>query len=444
MRTKLAIAVAAILAAPAAYAAGLTGQCVDCHTMHNSELGQAVAVKGLNDTVTQTPIPNLLRMDCIACHAVDVNGTDNIVNMGGGSAIPQVAHSAANDLAGGNFRYGSTNQRAGHNVVDLYPADTTNAGAYGAPPGKFRDSTHGPSFAAGTTFFGEFTCAGSGGCHGTRSQMLTGFTDANVVGTVDGPDFWSYTERKGIPAVSGAHHANFDGAKNADENYQSVPSVHDGNKVADGYRMIPGLKGYGNETDRWQNVSAASHNEYYGVAGGLDNMTDATKDGSSCQICHVQGVIAGGSPRMNADSTIRVPNQSMSGFCATCHGVFHSSGTGAAGLSDAVGKGGNGVSGAFQRHPSDYVIPNSGEYAAYTSYKVSAPVARPTLYTAASATVAPGTDMVMCLSCHKAHASENDYMLRFDYTAQTAGNATTGLGEGCLACHTTKGTPKAD
>jgi hypothetical protein len=30
-------------------------------------------------------------------------------------------------------------------------------------------------------------------------------------------------------------------------------------------------------------------------------------------------------------------------------------------------------------------------------------------------------------------------MLRFDYAEQTAGNAATGLGKGCLACHTEKG-----
>jgi predicted CXXCH cytochrome family protein len=385
-------------------------------------------------------------MDCIACHVVDPNGADKIVDMGNGSAIPQVWHAdATGDLAGGNWAgIANGSSRNGHNVADLFAGGDSNGGTYGAPPGKFRDSTHGPSFGGSATPFADFTCAGSGGCHGTRSQALTGFTDANVVGTVDGPDFWNYTERKGIPAVSGAHHANFDGAKNADENYQAAPSVHSGAKVADGYRMIPGLKGYGNTVDRWQNVDANSHNEYFGVAGGLDNMTDATLGGSSCQICHVQGVVPGGSPRMNADSTIRVPNQSMSGFCATCHGVFHSVGTGVAALSDSVGKGGNGVSGAFQRHPSDYVIPATGEYAGYTSYKVSAPVARPSLATAASATVAPGTDMVMCLSCHKAHASDYDYMLRFDYAAMSAGNATTGLGEGCLACHTTKGLPKAD
>jgi predicted CXXCH cytochrome family protein len=43
----------------------------------------------------------------------------------------------------------------------------------------------------------------------------------------------------------------------------------------------------------------------------------------------------------------------------------------------------------------------------------------------------------MCLSCHKAHATENDGMLRFDYTAIKAGDTSSNFG--CLACHTTKG-----
>ena len=108
------------------------------------------------------------------------------------------------------------------------------------------------------------------------------------------------------------------------------------------------------------------------------------------------------------------------------------------------------MSGAFLRHPSDYVIPDKGEYSGYTSYKVSAPVGRHfsnfdygSGYTV-SDVVEPGTDMVMCTSCHMAHASPYESILRFDYIQQVAGNATTGLGEGCLACHTTKGLPKSD
>jgi predicted CXXCH cytochrome family protein len=88
------------------------------------------------------------------------------------------------------------------------------------------------------------------------------------------------------------------------------------------------------------------------------------------------------------------------------------------------------------------VLPATGDYAAYTVYDNSAPVARPTVVSSASASVDPG-DMVMCLSCHVAHGSANDYLLRFDYTTMTAGNyATIGDAQaagGCLACHTEKG-----
>jgi hypothetical protein len=137
---------------------------------------------------------------------------------------------------------------------------------------------------------------------------------------------------------------------------------------------------------------------------------------------------------MTYDSTLLVPNQSVSGFCITCHGKFHSVGAASTG-------GDNGTGGAFLRHPSDYVIKESGEYAAYDVYSVTAPVARPDLAVIAdTAAVVGGTDMVMCLSCHQAHATPNDGMLRFDYSAIVAGGGATG--QGCLACHTTKGVDK--
>jgi hypothetical protein len=224
MKKMIAIAAAAFVALPvAAFAAGLTGQCVDCHTMHNSEQGAAVAVTGLGDAVTQTPIPNLLRMDCIACHVVDPNGSDKIVDMGNGSAIPQVWHAdSTGDLAGGNFKaINDGGSRKGHNVADLFAGGDNNGGTYGAPPGKFRDSTHGPSFT-GAAPFSKFTCAGQGGCHGTRSQLLGGSTNDNGTSADSSDDYFVGVARVGIPAVSGAHHANFDGAKNADENYNGT------------------------------------------------------------------------------------------------------------------------------------------------------------------------------------------------------------------------------
>jgi Zn-finger protein len=421
----------------AAATGGLIGDCADCHTMHNSEQGQAVAKLGTTDTVTVTPIENLLRMDCMACHAVDPAGTYKIVDLGGGSAVPQVLHAdTTGDLAGGNFSYVITDGRKGHNVIDLMAASTDNLGTYGAPPGKYRPSTHGGAHVftdSANTSFAKFTCAGSGGCHGTRNQALSAFLNTNITGdtvsgTFDGPDFYENGVRRvGIAAISGAHHASQDGIKNP---AQIAEGTHSGAEVAAGYRFIPGLKGAGNETARWQNVDASNHNEYYGNAAKLP--------GSGCGVCHLGSGLSVGS-HLYLTGKIQVPNQSVSGFCGTCHGAFHSVGAAGNTLESSDAQGPNGVSGAFLRHPSDYVIPSTGEYSAYTAYSLTAPVARPDITAGVSGTVTPGTDMVMCMSCHMAHGSQYDAMLRFDYTEQQAGNAAAGLGVGCLACHTSKG-----
>ncbi|MBI5441500.1 MAG: hypothetical protein HY900_09870 [Deltaproteobacteria bacterium] len=443
---KITIALAALLLPAAAFAAqGIVGDCVDCHTMHNSEKGLPVAKIGTSATTTVTPVQNLLKYDCIACHANPSAG-GKLWTLGGGSVVPQVSHSAGSDmLAGGNFAYSTTSQRKGHNVIDITPADNTNATqregtstVFGSPPGNAKAHYHGETAGVftttgSTTAFNAFTCAGARGCHGTRSQVLSGST-GDWDGNTSTPNTFQGVRRTGIAAVSGAHHASFDGAK-TDAGY-TVEAAHNGAKVAAGYRMIPGLKAYGNETDRWQNVNASSHNEYFATQANVIGAGDisAGVSGGSCGDCHIEGNTTGGlSSRASFTSTMKVPGNDMSGFCATCHGVFHSAGTGDL----------NGTSGAFLRHPSDWVIPNTSEYAGYTSYDVSAPVARPAVATSASATVNPGTDMVMCLSCHAAHATQYDYMLRGDYTAMTAGgyaNVAAAKAAGfCQACHTVKG-----
>jgi predicted CXXCH cytochrome family protein len=444
-RMKKIVAILAMLALPAVAMAGggIVGDCYDCHTMHNSENGAPIAI--VNGAVSANPIENLLKLDCVACHANDPTGGTKLWTMTGGSVVPQVAHGGgADDLAGGNFSNGlGGNSSKVHNVVDLFAGqwdtnggDLTDLGEFGAPPGTAPAAHyHGLSRGVFTTDvatpFDAFTCAGARGCHGTRSQILgTVDVDGNAATTND----VSAVRRTGITAVSGAHHASYDGVKES-VGYNTAATdgaTHNGQIVADGYRFIPGLFGYGNETTRWENVSSAQHNEYYGNAQGL------TVEESGCSACHVTGTsVPGGSSRAAFGSTLRTPNNSMSGFCSTCHGNFHSAGGG-----DYVN---NGVSGAFLRHPSDYVIPNSGEYAAYTTYDLSAPVARPSItgLTGSSATVTPGTDLVMCLSCHEAHGTANDYLLRFDYTTMTAGFyggvAAAQTAGGCLACHTTKG-----
>jgi predicted CXXCH cytochrome family protein len=414
-----------VCALPAAAAAfgGIQGDCADCHTMHNSFAGEPVAVQGLGGESQGGANENLLKMDCVACHAMNPDGP-NIAILEGGSAVPQVYHGDAGNLAGGNFKHitDGTN-RKGHNVIDLFSAgDPDNSGTYGAPPGMHKEELHGQVFSQGGGAFAGFTCAGSAGCHGTRNQAGAILDDKGTEDPSD--DEYVFTGRlQGIAAVSGAHHNSFDGRKDPAPAVMEA-GAHDGAQVAASYRFILGLKGTGNTTARWQNLDSGSHNEYFGSTAPI------TADSTTCEVCHVEGGIKI-DEQLYTEGKIRLPNQAMGDFCITCHGNFHSLGKGGSVL------GSNGASGAFLRHPSDYVIPNRGEYAAYTEYNISAPVARPSLYDEASAAVAPGTDMVMCLSCHQAHASEHDGMLRFDYAAIVAGN--TSANEGCLACHTVKG-----
>ena len=438
---------ALIVPVAAAAAGGIQGACVDCHTMHNSYQGESVT--------GGDPIQNLLKYDCVGCHAQ--GGNSKILDMGGGTAVPQVLHNdPTGDLAAGNFAYISglklsdqpTNplntgalHRKGHNVVDLLNPDNT-LGAFGYPPGTYDPLKHEVLYD-NLTFVQSLTCAGAGGCHGTRNQALSA-TQSTV------PSDETYTNiklRKGIAAISGSHHLNTDGAKTPASTTLNA-GVHSGKDVADSYRFILGLKGYEVEdsttttsSERWQNIQGGSHNEYYGNKSALPNTN--TGSVTTCNVCHVEGA-----PKLtpyeflSMESKIAVPNQTMSGFCATCHGAFHSVGS----AGNTLGQN-NGVSGAFLRHPSDYVLPGGGtEYAGYV-YDITAPVARSGDVPSTSTNGRLTDDMVMCLSCHMAHASPYDSMLRFDYSAQTKAMSAGAYADstaakakgGCLACHTWKG-----
>jgi hypothetical protein len=64
-----------------------------------------------------------------------------------------------------------------------------------------------------------------------------------------------------------------------------------------------------------------------------------------------------------------------------------------------------------------------------------APVARPDPDNVSNTVVVtPGTDIIMCLSCHRAHGSPYFKMLRWDYKGWPAGGGT----NGCNVCHTSK------
>lgn len=94
------------------------GECVDCHTMHNSQ-----GALPMRYDSSSTPLPQLLRGDCFGCHA---QGLPNAIVTAGSSRIPQVYHTDfAVDLAGGNFAYidgtkgGAASDAKGHNIALL-------------------------------------------------------------------------------------------------------------------------------------------------------------------------------------------------------------------------------------------------------------------------------------------------------------------------------------
>jgi hypothetical protein len=199
----------------------------------------------------------------------------------------------------------------------------------------------------------------------------------------------------GLRALKGAHHNNVDGKCNTDP----ATAV-----ASNSYRFLVGVEGLENTGPyKWQNYNANNHNEYFGTSPSLELDCSATS-------CH------------SPSAYVYSPNGSISTFCATCHGQFHNPST-------------VGTSSPFIRHPTDVFLPAIGEYSAYKAYSTEAPVARTSVQDSMRPDVVPGTDVVMCLSCHAAHATPYADILRWNYNDMVAGGGGSG---GCFTCHTQK------
>ena len=151
MRIKLStmatLLTLAVILAPVISWSQVTGQCADCHTMHNSQDGVAVAeVWGTNASAgtTNTPNPKLLiRSGCLGCHT----GINDPAAADALDACPKVlTYNAvyADTLAGGNFYWVQSSDAAGHNVLGVTGADTTLT----APPGHVETVEIDPKVAA--------------------------------------------------------------------------------------------------------------------------------------------------------------------------------------------------------------------------------------------------------------------------------------------------------
>jgi len=219
-----------------------------------------------------------------------------------------------------------------------------------------------------------FTTCGTNSCHANLDRVVSGAGSG-----LDGKQGCEKCH------LDPKHHAN-------DHDYMVGGLVTNADqgwyRFLSGHEAGIGLGAEGYEDGDWQKtVSSVDHNEYLGYQnpGGygflmLGNTTTA--------------------------------------YCTGCHGIFHTN---------------QGSQSPWLRHPSDAILPVSGEYANYKTYDPLVPVARPSL-DVPNATVTPGTDMVMCLSCHRAHASPDFKMMRWDYKSSTLSEALSG----CNVCHSSK------
>lgn len=327
------------------------------------------------------PRENLLRYNCIGCHSINAGSGNGLADLNGYD-VPQVYFAGGNDMAAGNFKHITDNDyQRGHNVHGYGGGIIDPDDWVLTPPGY--TSGMDPS-SVGYTSWPYFTmlqqplCAGAYGCHGNRNVE-------------------SQTQ-----AMVGSHHTDDTILQLGDPGFTLTGQ---GVSVGLSYRYLSGVKG--GEDEDWEfTVASDDHNEHYGADVG---------------------------PRLGSSSQTSV--ETMSQFCASCHGSFHMAGA----VGDDEGISPSGAS-PWIRHPTDVMIPNIAPYDSYLTFELTARVARTDLpdgqFESADTQIGSNS-IVYCLSCHKAHASEHQDILRYTYDEMVTGGSG-GSNKLCFACHSDK------
>ena len=358
--------------------AKVSGPCVNCHTMHYSQTPWPDGSEPGEpkwDPSGGGPYGTLLVNSCQGCHSSSSSSTYYTL---GSLKVPVVYYTGASEptsyLAGGNFYW----------VKEGLGADDTKG--HNVFYGEGDDN-----LSAAPGDMGFSSCA-TNGCH------------ANLHLPATGTGFDELENKYGCQGchLNVEHHANdHDNGESglvtsADQGWYRFLSGHMSGSGA-------GVEGY--EHGEWEaglhdggnHQGASDHNEYLGVPD--------TDGGYGFALGHT-----------------------TTAFCTGCHGLFHDNQ-----VSD---------SGEWIRHPSDAVIPNSGEYQYVGGdshlYDPLSPVGKQDISDGTPDTdVTPGSDVVMCLSCHRPHGSPYSDLLRWDYSAMVAGSGG-GSDTGCFYCHTQK------
>ncbi|MEC4685277.1 MAG: cytochrome c3 family protein [Nitrospirota bacterium] len=245
--------------------AAVTGQCVNCHTMHNSQDGGPVVRDGpgvgWNDsgvltggTPSSTPRNKLLVAGCVGCHS---SSSSQTIISKGSSNIPIVFNTTVpvNPLAGGNFYWlAQGDDTKGHNVYGIAGTDSNLSTAPGRNPAACSDSCHDTLAAAPDV--NNYYRGGCQGCH-----------------------------------VFTSHHD--------DVNYPWYRFLK-GHGISPGFALTPDRKELndyvkGVEDDDWEQETVIDHNYYKGT-----NVITYTNDGTSL-----------------------TNYQTITAFCSGCHSVFH-------------------------------------------------------------------------------------------------------------------------
>jgi cytochrome c553 len=387
----VALVVASMVLLAAGQSQAITSKkCFNCHTMHNSQSNASMLLTyrdddPLTDTVDGDPQGALIRYTtCAGCH---INGAGAATIVADTPIVFNVTGYPADALAGGNFYPASiaADLNKAHNCAGV----TTQTDI--APPG-FVATTTDPSRQVPDAYA---TASGYTGTWGPTSDWIAG-TQVTCAG-----EYGCHGDRRPgydeFAAIRGSHHTN---------GTLDTTQVCDGTTTPLSYRFLAGIKGAEQNNgilDSYEFAAAATkHNGYY----GRDSVD-----------------------RADADITATI-----SFLCAECHGNFHNAG--AAGSSAGIGTGS-----PWLRHPTDIAFSSAvgDEFDAYTTYDPLVPVGW-TSNVATNTTGMPADPVVVCVSCHRAHGSDNDDLLRWQYSPADWGGT---LGDqpathSCRTCHTAK------
>jgi hypothetical protein len=179
-----------------------------------------------------------------------------------------------------------------------------------------------------------------------------------------------------------------------------------------------GIKGFHHDSTSYAYLRIAVSNSGEG--------TDVYGIGSSTW----EKTAGGGALTSNHNVYCSSATEGISKFCANCHNTFHAT---------------TSSGGSWIRHPTDNptsvlagtpTVDVLNNPYAFTRAQIDGPPAMLTTDMATGTAYTAANGQVMCMSCHRAHATKYADILRWDYTSaggQKAGGG--GVTYGCLGCH---------